>query len=39
MMRKTLLIVALLFCPSLAEEELRGVKHKYADLGQEYYMQ
>lgn len=26
-----ILVLALLFCPSLAEEELRGVKHKYAD--------
>ena len=26
-----ILVFALLFCPSLAEEELRGVKHKYAD--------
>ncbi|KAL4198736.1 hypothetical protein AMTRI_Chr03g141530 [Amborella trichopoda] len=39
MTRKTLLILAPLFCPSLAEEELRGVKHKYADSDQEYYMQ
>ena len=23
-----ILVLALLFCPSLAEEELRGVKHK-----------
>ena len=26
-----ILVLALLFCPSLAEEELRGVKKKYAD--------
>ena len=28
-----ILVLALLFCPSLAEEELRGVKHKYAGTG------
>ena len=33
-----ILVLALLFCPSLAEEELRGVKHKYADSGLGYYM-
>ena len=33
-----ILVFALLFFPSLAEEELRGVKHKYADSGQAYYM-
>ena len=33
-----ILVLALLFCPSLAEEELRGVK-KYADsAGKIYYM-
>jgi len=26
-----ILVLALLFCPSLAEEELRGVKQKNAD--------
>ena len=26
-----ILVLALLFCPSLAEEELRSVKKKYAD--------
>ncbi|KAL4191956.1 hypothetical protein AMTRI_Chr06g169870 [Amborella trichopoda] len=39
MMTKTLLILAPLFCPSLAEEELWGVEHKYVDSVQEYYMQ
>lgn len=33
-----ILVLVLLFWPSLAEEELRGVKHKYADSGQAYYM-
>ena len=33
-----ILVLALLFCPSLAEEELRGVKHKYADSDQAYYI-
>ena len=33
-----ILVFALLFFPSLAEEELRGVKHKYADSGPGYYM-
>ena len=28
-----LLILALLFCPSLAEEELRGVKQKNTPVG------
>lgn len=32
-----ILVLALLFCPSLAEEELRGVKHKYADSGRVTY--
>lgn len=32
-----ILLLVLLFCPSLAEEELRGVKHKYADSDQAYY--
>ncbi|KAL4187036.1 hypothetical protein AMTRI_Chr09g37120 [Amborella trichopoda] len=39
MTRKTLLILAPLFRPSLADEELQGVKRKYADSDQEYYMQ
>ncbi|KAL4192660.1 hypothetical protein AMTRI_Chr06g195340 [Amborella trichopoda] len=39
MTRKTLLILVPLFCPCLTEEELGGVKHKYADSEQEYYMQ
>jgi hypothetical protein len=34
-----ILVLALLFCPSLAEEELRGVKKKYADSVQTYYME
>jgi len=33
-----ILVFALLFFPSLAEEEVRGVKHKYADSGQAYYI-
>ena len=35
-----ILVLALLFCPSLAEEELRGVKKKKdADSAQTYYME
>lgn len=34
-----ILVLALLFCPSLAEEELRGVKKKDADSVQTYYME
>lgn len=32
-----ILVLALLFCPSLAEEELRGVKHKNMLVGGAYY--
>ena len=33
-----ILVLALLFCPSLAEEELRGVKQKDTLMGRAYYV-
>ncbi|KAL4188012.1 hypothetical protein AMTRI_Chr09g21740 [Amborella trichopoda] len=39
MTRKIILILVSLFCPILAKEELRGVKHKYVDSDHEYYLQ
>jgi len=32
-----ILVLALLFCPSLAEEELRGVKQKNMLVARAYY--